>query len=158
MEKKLLDKVRLWANEYCEENELFLVDVCAGAGRISVFADSMANITIQECAKLSRFLQAKMEESTDALNDYNLDVSSPGMSNSLKLPIQYRKRIGKTLNFLIKDGLDFEGKVMEVTDEGITVEQLIPANKKKKEEEKIIKHEFKYDQITKAIIPLKFKK
>ncbi len=153
-----LEKIREWAEEYCREHNLFLVDIAAHAKNITVSADSMTNITIEECAKLARFLIARLEEETEILNHYTFDVSSPGMSNSFKLPIQYQKRIDKSMNVVTKEGLEFEGYIKEVDDAKVIFEQIIPANKKTKEEEKKIAHTLTYNQILKATIPFKFKK
>lgn len=153
-----LEKIRVWAEEYCREHGLFLVDITSHAKNITVSADSMTNITIEECAKLARFLIARLEEETEILNHYTFDVSSPGMSNSFKLPIQYQKRIDKSMNVVTREGKEFEGVIKSVDDENVVFEQLIPANKKTKEEEKKIVHTLNYNQILKATIPFKFKK
>lgn len=154
MDKNTLEKIQRWCEDYCSENELFLVKVEQNGGKIEVFADSIENITIEQCGKLSRFLQNKLEEETDILTQYSLDVSSPGMSNPLILPIQYRKRLGKNISLTTTEGLTLEGIVKDVTDEGINIETTIPANKKKKQEEQIIQHKYNFNQIKKAIIPL----
>ena len=159
MENKELEQLKLWAEEFCAENDLFIVKVSAGGGKITVAADSMENITIQQCTRLSRHLLGKLEESgSNLLMNYTLDVSSPGMSNSLILPTQYKKRLNKNLNITTKDGLEIEAKVIEVTDEGILAELTIPANKKKKEPEQIVTYNLLYTQITKALIPLNIAK
>lgn len=158
MEKRDIDKIREWAEEYCADHGLFLVDIVVNAKNITVSADSMTNITIEECAKLARFLIARLEEESDILNLYTFDVSSPGMSNGFKLPIQYQKRLGKSMNVVAKDSLDFEGFIKDVNEDRVEFEQIIPANKKTKEEEKRIIHTLTYNQIIKATIPFKFKK
>jgi ribosome maturation factor RimP len=159
MENKELEQLKLWAEEFCAENDLFIVKVSAGVGKITVSADSMENITIQQCTKLSRFLLGKIEESgSNLLMNYTLDVSSPGMSNSLILPAQFKKRLNKNLNISTKDGLEMEAKVIEVSDEGIVAELTIPANKKKKEPEQKVTYNILYTQITKALIPLNIAK
>lgn len=158
MSQDNIKKVKEWAEEYARENALFVVDIVLGSHNITVMADSMENITIEQCAKLSRYLHAKLEEETNLLDIYTLDVSSPGMSNSLKIPMQYEKRIGKDLVLILKDSVEMSGEVREVSLEGIKIEQTIPANKKTKEAEQKIIHDIPYTQIIKATIPFKFKK
>jgi hypothetical protein len=80
------------------------------------------------------------------------------MSNSLKLPIQYQKRMDKNLKITKTDGVDIEGKIVHVDDEGVEVEVTIPMNKKLKQPERIEKYSLKYNEIKKALIPIKFNK
>jgi ribosome maturation factor RimP len=126
--------------------------------KYNVYADGMTNITIQECARLNRHLQEKLDADSEVPEVYTLDVSSPGMSNSLKLPIQYKKRLDKNLKITKTDGVDIEGKIIHVDDEGVEVEVTIPMNKKLKQPERIEKYSLKYNEIKKALIPIKFNK
>ena len=155
-----IDKIKQWGEDYCKENELFLVRVEQNGNKIEVYADGLENITISQCGKLSRHLQSMLEEETEILNNYSFDVSSPGLSNPLILPFQYKKRLGKSLDVETLDGIAVSGEVKEADDEGISLLELIPKNKKKKIEEKIVEHKIKYSNIKKAIIPIptKFKK
>lgn len=154
MDRLNINQIEKWADEYCSESGLYLVKVEQAANKITVFADSIDNITIEQCGKLSRYLQSKLEESTDVLNIFTLDVSSPGMSNPLILPIQYKKRIGKKLDIVLEDNQAIEGTVLEADETEIKLEVIIPKNKKTKEEEKIIQTTYQYNQIKKATIPL----
>jgi ribosome maturation factor RimP len=149
-----LDKIRQWGEEYCEANDLFLVKVEQVADTIEVSADGMENITIDQCGKLSRYIQNKLEEESDILTKFSFNVSSPGMSNPLLKPFQYKKRLGKKLEIVTNEGIALEGQVIEVDDDKIKLLQYIPKNKKKKEEEKTIEHILNYSQIKKALIPI----
>jgi ribosome maturation factor RimP len=150
-----LDKIKQWGNEYCEANGLFLVKVEQIADTIEVSADGMENITIDQCGKLSRYIQNKLEEESDELlTKFSFNVSSPGMSNPLLMPFQYKKRLGKKLEILTSEGIEIDGEVINVDEEKIKLSQFIPKNKKKKEEEKTIEHILKYTQIKKALIPI----
>jgi len=149
-----LDKIKQWGEDYCKENNLFLVKVEQIADTIEISADGMENITIEQCGKLSRYIQSKLEEESDILTKYSLNVSSPGMSNSLLMPFQYKKRIGKKLEIELNNGQTIEGEVKNVDDQMITIVQFIPKNKKTKEDEKTIEHNLNYSQIKKALIPI----
>lgn len=155
---QIIEKVRSLADSFAAENGLFIVEVQLAAFHITVLADTIENITIEQCARLSRYIQGDLDESSDILQHYSFDVSSPGMSNPLKLPIQYTKRIGKNLHFVLDSGKEFEGKVLSVSEDMVLAEETIPAIKKSKEPEKIIKHELTYNQIKKATIPFQISK
>ena len=51
------------ANRYFENTSLFLVDIkVLTNGKIEIFADSPSNITIDECAQLSKHIYQFLEE------------------------------------------------------------------------------------------------
>jgi ribosome maturation factor RimP len=96
-----LDKIKHWGEAYCEEHDLFLVKVEQIGDTIEVSADSMNNITIEQCGKLSRYIQNKLEEEEgDVLTKFSFNVSSPGMSNPLIHPFQYRKEWAKNWKYM----------------------------------------------------------
>lgn len=84
---------------------LFLVDVVIGANyKIQVFADGIPSITIKQCTELSRFLESYLDEEASVPEKYTLEVSSPGMTNPLRVNQQYKKRIGSTLKITLNNG------------------------------------------------------
>ena len=88
-----------------EEMNLFLVDVVIGANyKIQVFADGIPSITIKQCTELSRFLESYLDEEASVPEKYTLEVSSPGMTNPLRVNQQYKKRIGSTLKITLNNG------------------------------------------------------
>ncbi len=88
-----------------EEMELFLVEIVIGANyKIQVFLDGIPSVTIQQCTKLSRFVESFLDEEPSVPEKYTLEVSSPGMTNPLKVPQQFVKRIGSTLKITLNDG------------------------------------------------------
>ncbi len=88
-----------------DEMNLFLVDVVIGANfKIQVFADGIPSITIKQCTELSRFLESYLDEEASIPEKYTLEVSSPGMTNPLRVNQQYKKRIGSTLKITLNNG------------------------------------------------------
>ena len=88
-----------------EDMNLFLVDVVIGANyKIQVFADGIPSITIKQCTELSRFLESYLDEEASVPEKYTLEVSSPGMTNPLRVNQQYKKRIGSTLKITLNNG------------------------------------------------------
>lgn len=154
MNKKDLDLITDWTETYCEEHGLYLVRIETAGNKFTIYVDTMENVTIDQCTRLSRHIQHLLEEETSLLAEYTLDVSSPGMSNSLIHPFQFEKRIGKNLHILTEDGQDFTADIVDVDEEKIKIKIIIPKNKKTKEEEQIIEKTLDYNQIKKAFIPL----
>ena len=88
-----------------QEMGLFLVDVTIGSNfKIQIFIDGIPSITIKQCTQLSRFIEAYLDEDESVPEKYTLEVSSPGMSNPLRVPQQFVKRIGSTLKITLQDG------------------------------------------------------
>jgi ribosome maturation factor RimP len=100
-----------------EEMDLFLVEVIIGSNfKIQVFADGIPSITIKQCARLSRFVEAFLDEHPEVPEKYTLEASSPGMSNPLRVPQQFEKRIGSTLKITLNDGQQVVMILKEIKD------------------------------------------
>lgn len=156
-------KLEEWLKPELDRHNLFFVDIKFSAGkRIEVYIDSDEGVHISECASISRFLEAKLEECNLVPENYILEVSSPGMSNPLKVPRQYKRRLGKKLQVIKNDGSEIEGEVIQVDDEKIRLRKSIekPKSKKGKATEALWdeteEYELSYKDIKKALIPFKF--
>lgn len=132
----------------------FLVEIrIKPTNNIKIFLDGDNGITIEKCIAINRALYKKLEESSlFPADDFSLEVSSPGLDEPLKLLRQYRKNIGRKVDVLLKDGVKVEGKMTEVTDSGIKVEEIKGKNKK----QEIIQHELLFDSIKSTKIQIVF--
>ena len=130
---ELKEQIGEWLNPLIEEMGLFLVDVkAANRAKIEVFADGDTGITISQCADISRFLEKHLDGSGLVSDHYTLDVSSPGMDNPLRVPRQYKKRIGRILEIVKTDGTDLQAELLAADDEKIRLKELAKPEKKKK--------------------------
>ena len=104
---------------------LFLVEVkVVPANNFKVFLDGDQGITIEKCVQVNRGLYKKIEET--ALfpeGDFSLEVSSAGLDEPLKLLRQYKKNTGRRVEVVFTDGTRTEGKLEDVTEDGIVVEE-----------------------------------
>ena len=144
-----------------EEPTYFLVDArVKPTNNIKIFLDGDQGITIEKCVRINRALYKKIEElNIFPLGDFSLEVSSPGLDEPLKLNRQYRKNIGRSVEILLQDGTRKEGKLAEVTEDGIILEE--PVGKKpvkgaavKKQE--IASHSFLFNNIKSTKIQVVF--
>jgi ribosome maturation factor RimP len=112
--------------------DVFLVEVKVIPGNnIKVFLDADNGITIDKCIKINRALYNQIEESDIFPNgDFSLEVSSPGVDEPLKLHRQYKKNIGRTVEVTMNDGTKKEGKLTEVNDDEILIEEKSGQGKK----------------------------
>jgi ribosome maturation factor RimP len=114
------DKVLHIVSDILESTEIFSVDVSVKPGnKIVVLVDKLEGITIDECADISRNIEAKLDRNID---DYELEVSSPGLTQPFKVKQQYFKNIGKEVDIVLKDGQKVIGKLLNMNDNEIIVE------------------------------------
>jgi ribosome maturation factor RimP len=155
-------KIAEWLQPLLEEKNLFLVDVRISMGRkIEVFADSDTGITIEECALISRLVESHLDGSGLVPDNYILEASSPGMTNALKVPRQYKKRIGRIFEIDKTDGSHIEAQLLEAGDEQIKLREVKEQQKKKDKKKGIVEEAPKeymvqYSDIKKAVLQFKF--
>lgn len=110
--------VRHIAEEYLAEkgNELYVVEVKVKPdNKIIVTIDSDgAPIGIDTCVELSRQIESKLDRETE---DFELEVSSAGLTSPLLLVRQYHKYVGKELEVLLKGGVKEVGVLESVDDD-----------------------------------------
>jgi len=112
--------------------ELFLVDVkMLPNNKLIIHVDGDEGISIQDCVAISRHVGFHLEEENAIEQAYNLEVSSPGVGEPLKLVRQYRKNEGRTLSIKLTDGLKKEGKLLSVTENDLLIEELVKEKGKK---------------------------
>lgn len=109
-----------------QEEDLFLVEIThkgnSGNSRLQVLIDGDQGLDIGRCAKVSRQLGAQLEEMDLIPGKYNLEVSSPGIDQPLKLKRQYVKNIGRSLKVELNDGEVIEGLLKSVKEEQFELE------------------------------------
>lgn len=157
-------KIEEWLTPALAAKNLFLVDIklSLGGKKIEVFIDSDEGVHIEECALISRALEAHLDGSGLIPENYTLDVSSPGMSNPLKVPRQYKRRIGRTLEIVKTNGEMLEAELLEVTEAGIKLKEKVAEKKKAKKgkSEEVAEpkeYELNFSDIKKATLQFNFK-
>ena len=132
----------------------FLVDVrIKPTNNVKVFIDGDQGISIEKCVQVNRALYKKLDESAlFPAGDFSLEVSSPGLDEPLKLLRQYKKNIGRQVELVLQDGSKKEGRLLDVSEDGIIVEETRGKNKKKE----VINHTFLFDNIKTTKIQVVF--
>lgn len=101
---------------------LYLLSVKTGGGRIAVTIESQGLISINDCTMVTRHLQSELEN-TNVFENYELEVSSPGMDEPLIDMRQYHKRMNQMVDVVTIDGRKQTGKLTAVNnDENIQLE------------------------------------
>jgi ribosome maturation factor RimP len=112
--------IRGYLEEELGRRDLFLVEVnVRPVNKIVVFLDSIKGVTLEECMAIHRFLESKMDRNVE---DYDLEISSPGLDKPLKLPVQFEKNKGRMLEVVKTDGIKVTGKLVGLSDGLIRLE------------------------------------
>src|SRR5690554_6559447 len=95
------------ANEYLKDSSNYLVEVSLVAGNnITIEIDNDNGVDIEDCVALSRFIESKLDRDTE---DFELTVTSAGLTSPLRTLRQYKKFEGKEVEVLSKNGMKYKG-------------------------------------------------
>ena len=128
----------------------FLVEVrIKPTTNVKVFIDADEGIILSQLIEYNRKLYKILDESgLFPPGEFSLEVSSPGLDEPLKKTRQYNKNIGRYVEVLLNDSRRKEGKLLEVTAEGILIETETGKGKKKEiKQESILLSDIKTTKI-----------
>ncbi|RZK14063.1 MAG: ribosome assembly cofactor RimP [Pedobacter sp.] len=135
--------------------ELFLVEVkMLPNNKLIIHVDGDEGISIQDCVAISRHVGFHLEEENVIEQAYNLEVSSPGVGEPLKLNRQYVKNIGRTLSIKLNGGLKKEGKLLSVTENNLLIEESV---KEKGKKAATVQTEVSFNDILETSVLISFK-
>ncbi|MCB8995373.1 MAG: ribosome assembly cofactor RimP [Bacteroidales bacterium] len=117
------EQVEQIIREKIEGTEIFLVAVIMNPGNnIHVHLDTQKGISIDECVEVSRYIVSKMDKD---IEDYNLEVSSPGLDSPFRVKEQYEKNLGKEVEIVKTDGSKIKGRLLTYSGDKIEVEHMV---------------------------------
>jgi ribosome maturation factor RimP len=152
VEKRVKELVE---EKIADRPELFLVDIkMLPNNKLIIHVDGDEGINIQDCAAISRHVGFHLEEENVLEKAYNLEVSSPGIGEPLKLKRQYDKNIGREVSVKLEGGDVKEGKLLNVTESGITIEAKVKEKGKKAE---LVETSIDFNNITETKVLISFK-
>jgi ribosome maturation factor RimP len=132
--------------------DLFLVAVkVSSSNRITVLIDKNEGITIDECVSLHRHLESSLDREKE---DFELQVSSPGLDVPFGVIEQYYKNEGKKVEVVDIEGTKHSGILKNVTVGGFELETEVKVKGKTKQLKDI---SFNFEQIksTRVILTIK---
>ncbi len=146
-------RIRELLDKHLAATDLFVVEVKAlPKARIQVFIDSDTGLTIDQCARISRYLEQHLEEEQLVPENYNLEVSSPGVGQPLMMQRQYRKNVGRKVEVKLTEGDKLKGKLEAADDEQITLRIKTKDKATKKRVEKAVTIPYSAIQSTKVLV------
>lgn len=150
-------KVEQLVHEFLEtRKDLYLIDLKISAGDdVTVIIDGDESVSLQDCLDASRAIEFNLDREE---HDFSLQVMSPGLSEPLKFPRQYKKNVGREIDILLHNDEKIKGEISKVDDEKVTLvlryrrPKLVGKGKEDVVEEK----EILFTEIKKALIVIKF--
>lgn len=101
------------------QKEAFIVEVkISASNHVIVEIDSVKGITIDDCAEISKIIEKGVNRD---IEDYELEVSSAGLSSEFKVIQQYNKNIGNEVEVIIKGGKKITGLLKNVNENGFLI-------------------------------------
>jgi ribosome maturation factor RimP len=103
----LVKRVRVLVDPIASDLDLDVYDIEQRGGTLRVTLDtrpgSPGSISIDQLALATRLLNRELEHNDPVPGKYTLEVTSPGVERSLRLPAHYRREIGKTIAIRLAD-------------------------------------------------------
>ncbi|MBN1950362.1 MAG: ribosome assembly cofactor RimP [Bacteroidales bacterium] len=139
------------------EKEVFIVSLeISTANKIRLIIDSFRGVTIDDCVAFSRAIEHNLDREEE---DFELEVSSAGISEPFQIREQYLKNLGKDVEIQLTTGAKVSGKLVEVKEDGYIVEQIkkVTVEGKKKKQSISESLNFVFSEGHKVRLQLKFK-
>ncbi len=138
-------------------DDMFIVDINVSTSNvIHVFVDGFNGITIEQCIGISRNVEHNLDREEE---DFALEVSSPGLTESFKVRQQYIKYEGRDVEVEKTDGEKLKG-LLKISDEEQIVLETSERKKvegHKKKQVIVTEHTIKYEDIKSAKAVISFK-
>ncbi len=119
------------------------------SNQITILIDNFEGISFSDCITISKSVEADLDREKE---DFELTVSSAGISSPFTIPLQYQKNIGKEIEIYTVDNKKIRVILFNVEEEYIEIElkEKVKIDGKKKKQEKISKQKIMFDNIKTA--------
>jgi ribosome maturation factor RimP len=115
-----VEKIRALAQEKLAEGDNYIVDISIKPGnKITVLLDNFKGVSIKDCVEMSRQIEFNLDRETE---DFELNVSSPGIDKPFKVLKQYIKNIGKQVEVLTKENKKLIGTLLSANENEVELE------------------------------------
>ena len=126
-------QIRKLAEEELKGTDNFLVEVLVKPGnRIMVYIDSDSEVNVDDCVKLSRYLEGQFDRDEE---DFELLVSSAGLDHAFIMERQYRKYLNRKVEIVPNEGSKITAILTAITADEIRFKKLTVKQKHRAAEE-----------------------
>jgi len=117
------DKIEALLKPVEAEEGIFLVEIKVNESQhlVKVLVDKIPGVTIQDCVKVSRRIEAIMNLEMDFSGLYALEVSSAGADQPFKVPQQYQQYLNRYVEVQTNDSKKIVGVLAAANDATLTV-------------------------------------
>ena len=123
------EQINQLAEDFLKDSNNYLVGVkVSAANKISVLIENDEHVSIKDCIALSRHIEHSLDREQD---DFELEVSSPGIDQPFKHPRQYRKYAGKDVEVKMLNGDIKKGVLLSAGENVIDLRPAELKNRKK---------------------------
>jgi len=149
------EKIQELVATIIDTKKQFLVNIIVRPGNnIVVVVDDYNGISLEDCVDISRKIEADLDRDKE---DFELEVTSPGLTQPFIVIQQYYKNLNKDIEVLLKSGIKLVAKLVSVDEKGIAVEaeKRIKVGDSKKKELILEKQFIVFENIknTKILLP-----
>lgn len=125
--------------------------------KLNIFLDCDSGLSLKKCQRLSRHVEAYLDEFVWIEQKYILEVSSPGISRPLKILRQYSNNIGREVKVKTDTGEE-KGTLIAATEEGITILQKVVRKEGKKKIREKVENLIPFSNVKQTIVQISFNK
>lgn len=129
-----LEVVKKIMTEYCDAKGLILYDAKFireyGYLALQVLIDRKGGIDVNTLALANEYLSAKLDEFDADMDEYMLEVSSPGAEKELRTVDEVTNSVGEYVNIKVKDMI-YEGFLLSFENDTLVIEINIKGRMKK---------------------------
>jgi len=116
----LKDAVSQIVESYLSTTDYYLVDLhITNDNRIQIEIDSFDGVSIDFCVQVSKYVESQLDREKE---DFELEVSSAGLTEPFKVLKQYEKNIGNEVEVLTTDGKKLSGILSAANSEFFSLE------------------------------------
>lgn len=146
------EQIRKQVEGHLNGTGVFLVDVkFSSTGRLTILIDRHEGVTIDDCVSLSRWINQLLGEEAE---NYELNVSSPGLDMPFTVLEQYKKNEGRLVEVQDLNGKKLKGILTDVTVGGFDLR--VETRQKGKSPESFVAH-YNFDETESVKIVISFK-
>ncbi len=135
------------------ERGCFIVDVTVSRDNdiVLTIEKETGDIDLEDCVSVNDAFLAIFDKDAE---DYSLTVTSAGLDQPFKVPKQYAKAIGSTVEVQLKGGRKITGILTEADDEGISLRYSRKEAVEGKKKKVIVEHEDRFThEETNSVVP-----
>ncbi len=134
IEKKAVNTI---IEDFIQDTDYFLVETTIGKNNeIKVYIDSMQNVSLDFCIQITKEIESKLDREVE---DYELEVSSAGITSPFKVEKQYEKNIGNEVEVFTKENKKIVGILASYNKENIEVEFEVKEKLEGEKRKKLVK-------------------